>query len=106
MSDVQVMPGGNTRTSLFTSPFPVTLARGEGCRVWCIDSLEYLDGVGEFTAGIAGHSHPVIQKAIQEAVTGGINLGGHTQTELKFAEVLVQYSMCTLTLSICSHQTC
>lgn len=31
---MQVMPGGNTRTSLFATPFPVTLSRGEGCRVW------------------------------------------------------------------------
>ena len=84
---LQAMPGGNTRTSLFSSPFPLTLARGHGSRVWDLDGHEYVDGVGEFTAGVAGHSHPVIQRAIREALTGGINLGGHTSAELAFAEV-------------------
>ncbi|MFI4987297.1 MAG: aspartate aminotransferase family protein, partial [Alphaproteobacteria bacterium] len=32
-----VMPGGNTRTVLFYTPFPVTLVKGEGCRVSDLD---------------------------------------------------------------------
>ena len=88
------MPGGNTRTSLFTSPFPLTLSKGQGCHVWCIDGHKYVDGVGEFTAGIAGHSHPVIQAAIQKALTGGINLGGHTEAELTFADVSCKQYSC------------
>ena len=84
---LQAMPGGNTRTSLFSSPFPLTLAKGDGCKVWDLDGHEYVDGVSEFTAGVAGHSHPVIQRAIREALADGINLGGHTSAELAFAEV-------------------
>ena len=54
------MPGGNTRTTLHNAPFPLTVVRGEGCRLWDADGHEYIDVLGEYTAGIYGHSHPVI----------------------------------------------
>ena len=53
-----VMPGGNTRTVLHYAPFPLGIARGEGCRLWDLDGAEYIDFLGEYTAGIYGHSHP------------------------------------------------
>ena len=62
-----VMPGGNTRTVLFYPPFPLAMARAEGCRLWDMDGAEYVDFLGEYTAGIYGHSHPVIRAAIGPA---------------------------------------
>lgn len=35
-----VMPGGNTRTVLYHDPFPLTIARGDGCRLWDLDGHE------------------------------------------------------------------
>ena len=32
-----VMPGGNTRTVLHYAPFPLAMARAEGCRLWDVD---------------------------------------------------------------------
>ena len=63
-----VMPGGNTRTVLHYAPFPLAMARAEGCRMWDMDGHEFVDFLGEYTAGIYGHSHPVIRKAIDKAV--------------------------------------
>lgn len=82
------MPGGNTRTVLFYDPFPVTFARGEGARLWDVDGHEYTDFLGEYTAGIAGHSHPAIRKAVNGALDGGINMGGHNTYEPRFAEAV------------------
>ncbi len=75
------LPGGNTRSVLFHGPFPLSMARGEGCRLWDADGHEYIDALGEFTAGLYGHSHPVILAAIDEALRGGINLSSHTARE-------------------------
>lgn len=75
------LPGGNTRSVLFHGPFPLSMARGEGCRLWDADGHEYIDALGEFTAGLYGHSHPVILAAIGEALRGGINLSSHTPRE-------------------------
>jgi len=84
------MPGGNTRSVLFYDPFPVVMARGEGCKLWDLDGHEYVDFLGEFTAGIYGHSHPVIRKAILEAVENGLNLTGHNVLEAQLARVVCQ----------------
>lgn len=83
-----VMPGGNTRTVLFYPPFPIAIGRGEGCRLWDIDGAEYIDFLGEYTAGIYGHSHPVIRAAIDRALEGGINLGAHNLLEARFARAV------------------
>ncbi len=82
------MPGGNTRSVLYYDPFPLTFMRGEGCHVEDADGHRYLDLLGEFTAGIYGHSHPVIRKAIEEALGRGINLGGHGPLEAGLAELV------------------
>ena len=55
------LPGGNTRSILFYPPFPVTMVRGEGARLFDLDGHAYLDFLGEYTAGLYGHSHPVIR---------------------------------------------
>jgi glutamate-1-semialdehyde 2,1-aminomutase len=85
-----VMPGGNTRTVLFHTPFPLTMARGAGCRLWDADGHGYVDLLGEFTAGLYGHSHPVIRAAVDEALDGGWNLGGHGAMEARLARLLCQ----------------
>ncbi len=82
------MPGGNTRTTLHNSPFPLTVVRGEGCRLWDADGHEYIDVLGEYTAGIYGHSHPVIRAAIDKALDHGWNFGGRNENEGKLAKLI------------------
>jgi glutamate-1-semialdehyde 2,1-aminomutase len=82
------MPGGNTRTVLHYDPFPVAFARAEGARLWDIDGHEYRDFLGEFTAGIAGHTHPAIRRAVVHALDAGINMGGHNTYEPRFAALV------------------
>src|SRR5208282_487174 len=76
-----VMPGGNTRSAIHVDPFPLTMVRGEGARLWDLDAHEYVDYLSEFTAGIFGHSHPAIRRAIEAALEGGLNFGAHNATE-------------------------
>ena len=83
------MPGGNTRTVLFHAPFPLTMARGAGCRLWDADGHEYVDMLGEYTAGLYGHSNPVIRGAIGNALDRGWNLGGHGAMEARLAQLIV-----------------
>src|SRR6516225_1882802 len=82
------MPGGNTRASIHVDPFPLTMVRGEGARLWDLDGHEYTDFLSEFTAGIFGHSHPAIRKAIDAALDSGLNFGAHTVTEARFAAAI------------------
>jgi glutamate-1-semialdehyde 2,1-aminomutase len=82
------MPGGNTRTVLFYTPFPLAMASGEGCRLRDADGHDYLDFLGEYSAGIYGHSHPVIRAAIDRALDGGINLSAHNLLEATLARAV------------------
>jgi glutamate-1-semialdehyde 2,1-aminomutase len=91
------LPGGNTRSILFYPPFPVTLARGEGARLWDLDGHGYTDFLGEYTAGLYGHSHPVIQAAVQEALASGIVLGGPNPYEAELARLIcARFPSCDL----------
>jgi len=82
------MPGGNTRTVLFYPPFPLTMARGEGAYLWDLDGHRYSDFLNDFTAGLYGHSHPVIRQAMAEALEAGLSLGGHNRYEEKLAALV------------------
>lgn len=82
------MPGGNTSTVLYTNPFPLSFSSGFGCLLFTLDGQQYIDFLGDFSAGIYGHSHPVIRKAIDDALDRGWNMGGHNQLEHELAQVL------------------
>jgi glutamate-1-semialdehyde 2,1-aminomutase len=85
-----VMPGGNTRTVLHYAPFPLAMARAEGCRMWDADGREYIDFLGEYTAGLYGHSHPVIRAALDRALDNGISFGASNMTEARFARAVCE----------------
>jgi glutamate-1-semialdehyde 2,1-aminomutase len=84
------MPGGNTRTVLFTVPFPLRVEKGEGATITDVDGHSYLDLLGEYSAGIYGHSHPRIIAAAKAALDNGLNFGAHHEGEVKLAEVVTK----------------
>ncbi|MGX1097921.1 aspartate aminotransferase family protein [Amorphus sp. MBR-141] len=84
----RVLPGGNTRTSLWSDPFPLCAAGGAGCRITDIDGHTYVDFLGEFTAGIFGHSSKVLADAVMRAHAAGINLSAHNELEIRLAELI------------------
>jgi glutamate-1-semialdehyde 2,1-aminomutase len=101
----RVMPGGNTRSVLHVPPFPLTIVRAEGARIWDADGHEYLDFLGEYTAGLYGHSHPVIVAAIEEALADGIALGGPNRYELALAEAICERFASIELLRFCNSGT-
>ncbi|HVY13699.1 MAG TPA: aminotransferase class III-fold pyridoxal phosphate-dependent enzyme [Rhodopila sp.] len=85
-----VMPGGNTRTVLHYAPFPLAMTRAAGCRMWDADGHEFVDFLGEYTAGLYGHSHPVIRAALDKALDSGISYGASNMTEVRFARAVCE----------------
>ncbi len=82
------MPGGNTRSVLYFKPFPFVVRDSAGCRLSDLDDHDYVDFLGEYTAGLFGHSDPTIKTGIREALDSGWVLGGHIENEAILAEVL------------------
>jgi glutamate-1-semialdehyde 2,1-aminomutase len=82
------MPGGNTRTTIHQPPFPLTIVRGEGASVIDADGHEYVDFLGEYTAGLFGHSNAVIVDAIRGALDDGLVLGAPNRYDVVLAEAI------------------
>src|SRR5438128_5672495 len=82
------LPGGNTRSAIYAEPFPLTIVRGHGAHLWDADGHEYVDFLSEFTAGLYGHSHPAIRRALDEALDTGWNMGAHGPGEARFAKAI------------------
>ncbi|MEK9664580.1 MAG: aminotransferase class III-fold pyridoxal phosphate-dependent enzyme [Candidatus Nanopelagicales bacterium] len=85
----RVMPGGNTRTVLYHPPFPLRVASGHKQRIVDVDGHEYVDFLGEYTAGLYGHSPEPILDAVREVLAEGISLGAHNRYEAQLARLLV-----------------
>ncbi|RTZ44420.1 aminotransferase class III-fold pyridoxal phosphate-dependent enzyme [Candidimonas sp. SYP-B2681] len=86
----KVLPGGNTRTVLFSDPFPVCVSAAEGCYVHSLDGDVYADYLGEYTAGLFGHSEPAIKEAVQRALDSGWVRGGHIPQEAELASLICE----------------
>jgi glutamate-1-semialdehyde 2,1-aminomutase len=85
----EVMPGGNTRTVLYHGPFPLRIARGWDQHVVDVDGHEYIDMLGEYTAGLYGHSQQAIKEAVRRALDDGLSLAAHNVYESRLAQALV-----------------
>jgi glutamate-1-semialdehyde 2,1-aminomutase len=82
------LPGGNTRSVLYHRPFPLRIARAWEAVLEDVDGHEYVDLLGEYSAGLYGHSHPVVIKAMADALHEGISRGAHTRYEVDLAEAI------------------
>lgn len=81
----QSLPGGNTRTPLYATPFPLTFKSGAGATLTSVDGHTYVDFLGDYSAGIFGHRDDRLIKAITQALQNGWNLGGHNMYEKELA---------------------
>jgi glutamate-1-semialdehyde 2,1-aminomutase len=70
------LPGGSTRSAIYYTPFPLTWVEGRGNRLIDLDGNECLDFLGEYSAGLYGHSNEIIRAAIAKAANAGLALGG------------------------------
>jgi acetylornithine aminotransferase len=76
------------------SRFPITLVRGEGCRVWDEAGKEYLDFVGGIAVCALGHSSPVVTRAIEEQSKRLVHVSNlyYTRPQAELAQLLVENS--------------
>ena len=84
------LPGGNTRTILYFEPFPLTMVAGEGAELTDLDGHRYVDFVGEYSAGLFGHTNEIIRSAVHEALAKGVAMGAPTTYERELAALLCE----------------
>jgi glutamate-1-semialdehyde 2,1-aminomutase len=64
---------------------PIFFKRGAGAWLFDEDDRRYIDYVGSWGPMIAGHAHPVVVRAVQEAVANGLSFGAPTAIETVMA---------------------
>ena len=82
------LPGGNTRTGMFYTPFPLAIGTADGATLTDLDGHTYTDFAGDFSAGIYGHSHPAIREAVLETLDGGMAFGSTNPGEERLAALV------------------
>jgi glutamate-1-semialdehyde 2,1-aminomutase len=86
----KVLPGGHTRTVLNHPPFPLAFVRGEGATLTDIDGRTYIDLLGDYTAGLLGHSeHRVIDK-VTDALRTNVSVGGVHPAEAQLGRLMCE----------------
>jgi glutamate-1-semialdehyde 2,1-aminomutase len=86
----KVMPGGNTRTTVFARPYPAYVASARGATVTDVDGQTRLDFVNNYTSLIHGHAHPRIVEAVSRQLGLGSAVSFPTEAEVRLAELLVE----------------
>ena len=82
------LPGGDTRSIAFYTPYPFFAVEGKGCYLYDADGNEYLDFVNNMTSLIHGHAHPQIMDAIRRQTEKGITHGVPVEAQHKLAELI------------------
>lgn len=84
----RVLPGGNTRSTLFVPPHPPYAVRGEGAVVTDHTGHQVIDCNNNYTSLIHGHARPEVLRAATEAAQSGTAFGLPTASEVSLAEHL------------------
>jgi glutamate-1-semialdehyde 2,1-aminomutase len=86
----KLLPGGHTRTVLAHEPFALTFVRGEGAVLTDADGHEYVDLLGDYTAGLLGHSERRVLDAVREATKTLWSVGGLHSHESELARLMCE----------------
>ena len=88
-----LLPGGvdsPVRAFRAVGGTPRFIARGKGSAIWDVDGNRYIDYLASWGPLIAGHAHPGVVAAIQDAATRGTSYGAPIEAELELAELVKQ----------------
>lgn len=84
------LPGGHTRTVLTHAPFPLTFAAGNESWLHDVDGHTYIDMLGDYTAGLLGHSEHRVIDAVAAALKINTSVGGIHPAEARLAQLMCE----------------
>ena len=87
---LSVMPGGNSRHTVYFPPYPIYVERGQGCRIWDVDGVERIDCINNYSALIHGHCHPQIVEALRAQAGKILSVALPTEAEIRLAELVTE----------------
>lgn len=86
----RVVPGSVQGEGRSYTPYPLSMTRAEGSRIWDVDGNEYLDHHAAFGAVLLGHNHPAVRAAVERTLdTHGVTFSTAHPLEVELAERIV-----------------
>src|SRR3954462_12621626 len=89
----KIIPGGvnsPVRSMAGIGRDPIFIARGEGAELIDVSGNRYVDWVCSWGPLIAGHAHPDVVRAVQEAAAAGTSYGAPTPRETEIARAVIR----------------
>jgi glutamate-1-semialdehyde 2,1-aminomutase len=86
----QFLPGGHTRTVLTHAPFPLNFVAGQGATLTDVDGHTYIDLLGDYTAGLLGHSEHRVIDAVTTALNTNVSVGGIHPAEARLGRLMCE----------------
>ena len=86
----EYLPGSDSRSPLFYTPYPVVLEEGNGCWLLDVDGNELLDFTGNHTSLVLGYRDPQVLDAVQRQLEKGTAFPGVTVSQMRFAKLLCE----------------
>ncbi len=86
----RALPGGDTRTSTFFTPYPTYIERGEGARLHDVDGNVLLDFLNNYTSLIHGNAFPPIVEAAQRQMARGSAWAAPTGNQVRLASLICE----------------
>ncbi|OYV35286.1 MAG: aspartate aminotransferase family protein [Rhodospirillales bacterium 20-64-7] len=83
-----VLPSGVAHDSRHFDPYPIYIDHAAGPVKWDVDGNRYVDYFGGHGALLLGHNHPVVMRAVQEALQRGTHFGACHELEIRWAEAI------------------
>ena len=88
-----LMPGGvNSPVRAFKSVGgePFFTDRADGAHLWDVEGRRYIDYVGSWGPMVAGHNHPKVRTAVEQAIRAGLSFGTPCPAEVRMAEEIAR----------------
>jgi glutamate-1-semialdehyde 2,1-aminomutase len=90
---LSLLPGGvNSPVRAFKSVGgePFFTDHADGAYLWDVEGKRYIDYVGSWGPMIAGHNHPKVRTAVEQAARAGLSFGTPCPAEVTMAETITR----------------
>ena len=90
---LNLLPGGvNSPVRAFKSVGgePFFTDHADGAYLWDVEGKRYIDYVGSWGPMIAGHNHPKVRTAVEQAARAGLSFGTPCPAEVAMAETITR----------------
>ena len=84
------LPGGDSRNSIFWSPYPIFVEEASGAHVVDLDGTDRLDFIGTMTTLILGHAPEAVTGAVRAQLEQGVVYNAPNRHQVRLARLLCE----------------